>query len=156
MNSGTQFGFEEWLPRRAALLTALGIWAAGFALSGATAWRMQHPTAGTDEMNEARTSAVAMPNEAPADIAESEQAVFVPEDVVTMPQDMVVGRKRPRAHGALAGRTQRPAAGIDETSETFTSAAATPAESEEDAGAPGDAVVGRRTPRTGVTLMQKP
>ncbi len=156
MNSGTQFGFEEWLPRRAALLTALGIWVAGFALAGATAWRMQHPTAGTDEMNKTRTSAVAMPNETPVDVAESEKAVFVPEDVVTMPQGMVVGRSRPRTHVTLAGRTQRPAAGTDETHGTFTSAAATPAESEEDAGAPRDAVVGRGTPRTGVTLMQRP
>jgi hypothetical protein len=104
VNSGTQFGFEEWLPRRAALLTALGIWVAGFALAGATAWRMQHPTAGTDEM-EVRTSAVAMPNEAPTDIAESEEAVL-PEDAVTMPQDVVVGRRTPPRTGVTL--MQRP------------------------------------------------
>jgi hypothetical protein len=90
-----QLGLEEWLPQRAALLTAIGMWAGGFALAGASAWRIQHPTAGTNAMNE-NTSAVATQGncdnastDAPADTAESEGAVF-------MPGDMVVGRRTPR------------------------------------------------------------
>jgi len=97
MRSGTQFGFEEWLPRRAALLTALGVWAAGFALAGASAWRMQHPAGRTYEMSEAPSSVAATsaascdnpPSGTPADTTESEGAVF-------MPEDGLVGRATPR------------------------------------------------------------
>jgi hypothetical protein len=95
MRSETQMGFEEWLPRRAALLTAAGIWAAGFALAGASALRMQHTTvATTDGMNEAPTSPAStfryeQPTDTPADTAESESAVF-------MGGDVVVGRRPPR------------------------------------------------------------
>jgi hypothetical protein len=41
--------FEKWLPRRATLLVVIGIWVAAFAVAGATVWRMDHPTARTDE-----------------------------------------------------------------------------------------------------------
>jgi hypothetical protein len=101
MRSGTQFGFEDWLPRRAALLTALGVWTAGFALAGASAWRMQHPT-GTDEMNETFSSAAATscascdnaPSDAPADTTESKGVVF-------MPEDGIVARATPRIGAQL-------------------------------------------------------
>jgi len=45
MSTGTAYlGFEEWLPRRNANLLALGLWVAGFAMAGAVAARMHHPT----------------------------------------------------------------------------------------------------------------
>jgi hypothetical protein len=87
MESGT-LGFEEWLPRRTALLTALAIWVIGLALAGASAWRMQHPAVRAYETNEAPTPAVATPDEAPAETTESEGAVLLPED-------LVVGRRTP-------------------------------------------------------------
>jgi hypothetical protein len=92
MDSGHKFGFEEWLSRRAALLTGLGMWVAGFALAGASGWRMQHRAARTDEMGETRVSGSAIfCDEVSGDTpgtAEVEGAVF-------MPADLVVGRKAP-------------------------------------------------------------
>jgi hypothetical protein len=97
MRSIRHFGFEGWLPRRAAPLTAIGLWVAGFALGGASAWRMQHPITVTDERRETPTSFAApapgmscdnAPTDTPADTAESEDAVLIPEDVI-------VGRKTP-------------------------------------------------------------
>ncbi len=41
MHPGIQLDvFEHWLPRRAALQAGLWIWVAGFAVAGATAWRL--------------------------------------------------------------------------------------------------------------------
>jgi hypothetical protein len=80
--------FEEWLPRRETMLLAIAIWVAGFALAGVTARRM-HATTRTGEMSEAPTSAIVTPTEAPANAAESEGAVFMPEDVV-------IGQRTPR------------------------------------------------------------
>jgi hypothetical protein len=93
MGSAHQFGFEEWLPRRAALLTGLGLWVTGFALAGASAWSMQHRATHTDEMGETPVSSAAivcdeMPSETPAETAAPQGAVF-------MPADLVVGRKTP-------------------------------------------------------------
>lgn len=41
--------FERWLPRRATLEIALGIWVAGFVVAGATSWRMHHSTGGAHD-----------------------------------------------------------------------------------------------------------
>jgi hypothetical protein len=90
MHSGTQLGFEDRSPHRATLRLALWVWAAGFALAGASAWRMQHPTAGTDEMSAAPTSAALTPStdcdnssiDTVAETAELQGAVFMPGDVV--------------------------------------------------------------------------
>jgi hypothetical protein len=83
--------FETWLPRRPALLAALGIWVAGFATAGATAWRMHHQTVADGEV-------AVTPTEAVGDTADVERAVFMPEDVV-------VGVKTPRMGVTL---TQKP------------------------------------------------
>jgi hypothetical protein len=98
MRSETEMGFDEWFPRRAVLLTASGMWAAGFALGGASAVRMQQTIAGTDGTNEAPTSPESTPvssrdqgeTDAPGDTAESEAAVY-------MAGDVIVGGKSPRA-----------------------------------------------------------
>jgi hypothetical protein len=103
MRSTNHFGFEEWLPRRAALLTGVGLWTAGFALAGASAWRMQPPIASADEMRETSTATAAAtpgltcdnaPTDTPVDTAESEGALLIPED-------LIVGRNTP-----LIGITQ--------------------------------------------------
>jgi hypothetical protein len=92
MQPRTQIGVDEWLSQRAALLTAVGMWAAGFALAGASAWRTQHPAAGTLEMDETPTAAAATQDtscdDPPTDTAEAQGAVFLPGDVV-------VGRRTP-------------------------------------------------------------
>jgi hypothetical protein len=75
--------FEQWLPARPALLAALGIWLAAFALAGATAWRMQYTTVGTEETN---GSAVPVPVADPADF----------KGAVLMPEDAIVGVRMPR------------------------------------------------------------
>jgi hypothetical protein len=98
MRSRTQFGSEEWLSRGAVLLTAVGVWAAGFALAGASAWRMQHPTGRTHERSETPSSAAATSSasgdnatrDTTADTTESE------EGAVFMPEDGLVGRVTPR------------------------------------------------------------
>jgi hypothetical protein len=103
MRPAKHFGFEEWLRRRAALLTTVGLWTAGFALAGASAWRMQHSITGSDEMRETPTlTAAATPGmscdnastDTLADTVDLEGALFIPED-------LVVGRKTP-----LIGITQ--------------------------------------------------
>jgi hypothetical protein len=100
MHYEMHLGLDEWLPQRAALLTALGMWAGGFALAGASAWRMQHSIADTAAMNETTSAATTLGNcdtastDAPADIAESEGAVF-------MPSDVLVGRRTPMTGATL-------------------------------------------------------
>src|SRR5579862_9796811 len=96
MYSRRQSGFEEWLRRRADLVTALGLWAAGFVVAGASLWRMQHPNSDTYEMRAMSTSiAEASPDmcldNASTDTAESEGAVFVPEDVIVARKTPVIG-----------------------------------------------------------------
>jgi len=92
MNSGTKIGRDEWLPRRNALLTALGIWVAGFALGGASLWRMQHATAGIPVGTEGFTSESESPTEALDDTAE-------PDAVISMPRDVIVAHRTPKHHG---------------------------------------------------------
>jgi hypothetical protein len=85
MHPGMQFDlFEQWLPRRPALMVAVGLWVAGFGMAGASAWRMHPQTVGV-EMN----GNGATPIDAVSDTAELEEAVFLPEDVV-------VGLRTPR------------------------------------------------------------
>ena len=85
--------FEKWLPRRATLQVVIGIWVAGFAVAGATVWRMDHPTARTDETR-VISPEVAAATEAVSDMAESESALF-------MPVDVIVGHRAPRMGVAL-------------------------------------------------------
>ena len=97
MRSETQLGFEEWLPRRAALLTALGMWVAGFVLAGASAWRIQDQSRWTDEANQSATSPAATPNTS-CDNPTSDMAADTAEPqggAVFMPGDVVVGRRTP-------------------------------------------------------------
>jgi hypothetical protein len=95
MRSETQLvGLQGWFSQRAAVLTALGLWTAGFALAGASAWRMQHDaSAATDDGDEASSGVEAARLETPADTAEPEGAIF-------MPLDVIVGRDTP-ALGAV-------------------------------------------------------
>jgi len=81
--------FEKWMPRRAALRTALGIWLAGVAVAGSTAWRMHHQTVATDETKGIADDVAARPTEAASDTTESEGTVF-------MPAEVVVGLRTPR------------------------------------------------------------
>jgi hypothetical protein len=74
------------------MLTALGLWTAGFALGGASAWRMHHAAA-TDDGNEPSSWAEAAPRDTPADTAEPQGTLF-------MPMDIIVGRDTP-AKGAV-------------------------------------------------------
>jgi hypothetical protein len=90
MRSETQLGWEGWLPQRAAVVTALGLWMAGFALGGASAWRMHRASAVTDDGNESSGWAEAAPRETPADNADQEVTLF-------MPVDVIVGRDAPGA-----------------------------------------------------------
>jgi hypothetical protein len=85
--------FEQWLPRRAALQIALGIWAAGFVVAGATAWRMHHPTGGAYDTTGTASDVVKTPTEATSDSAES--------DRVLMPIDVIVGLRTPKIGVAL-------------------------------------------------------
>ena len=80
--------FEKWLPRRAALQVALGIWVAGFVVAGATAWRMHHPMVGTHETRGTAADVVGPPTEAASDSPESER--------VLMPIDVIVGLRTPK------------------------------------------------------------
>jgi hypothetical protein len=82
MRSETQLGLEGWFPQRAAVLTALGLWTAGFALGGASAWRMHHASAATDDGNEPSSWAEAAPRETPTDTAEPQGTLFMPVDVI--------------------------------------------------------------------------
>lgn len=77
MRTETQFGSEGWFPQRAAVLTALGLWTAGFALGGASAWRMHDASAATDDGNEPSSGAEAAQRETPADTAEPEVAMVL-------------------------------------------------------------------------------
>jgi hypothetical protein len=88
MQFAAQLGVGEFVPNRAALVTAVAVWTTGFAIAGASAWRMHQATAATDPSAEAPDVAVAAPSEEPADTAE-------PEGVVYMPLDVVVGRRTP-------------------------------------------------------------
>jgi hypothetical protein len=93
MNSGTTIGRDdEWLPRRGALLTALGLWVAGLALGGASLWRMQHATAEIPERTEGLASESETPTGALDDTAE-------PDAVMSMPRDVIVAHRTPRHHG---------------------------------------------------------
>ena len=85
--------FEKWLPRRATLEIALGIWVAGFVVAGATSWRMHHSTGGTHETAGTAFDVVGTPTAAPADGAES--------DRVLMPIDVIVGLRTPKTGVAL-------------------------------------------------------
>ena|SRR5579859_4954640 len=87
--------FEKWLPRRATLQVVVGIWVAGFAVAGATAWRMDHRTARTDETRVTSPEVAAAPTEAVSDIAASERPL-------SMPVDMIVGHRMPRIGVALS------------------------------------------------------
>jgi hypothetical protein len=88
MRSATHI--HEWWPRRAALMTAAGMWAAGFALFGASEWRIQHDAGRTSTSDatfsstapESDTSSDSESADTPADTAETEGAVFMPGDVV--------------------------------------------------------------------------
>jgi len=93
MRSETQLGLEGWFPQRAAVLTALGLWMAGFALGGASAWHLHAAPAATDDGDEPSSGAEAALRETPAETAE-------PEGVVFMPLDLIVGRETP-APGAV-------------------------------------------------------
>lgn len=95
MHPGIQLDvFEQWLPRRAAMQAGLWIWVAGFAVAGATAWRMHHQTAGMAATNGIAAEIAATPTEAAADTAEPEGTVF-------MPVDVVVGLRTPRIGATL-------------------------------------------------------
>jgi hypothetical protein len=89
--------FEKWLPRRATLEIALGIWVAGFVVAGATSWRMHHPTGGTYEAAGTALDVVETPTAAASDSAESER--------VLMPIDVIVGLRSPKI--GVAPRQQR-------------------------------------------------
>ena len=74
MYSGIQPDFfEKWLPRRATLQVVIGVWMAGFAVAGATVWRMDHPTARTHETRVISPEVAAAPTEAVSDMAGSER-----------------------------------------------------------------------------------
>jgi hypothetical protein len=82
MSSTTYSEFEDWLPRPAAFGLALGLWITGFAVAGAAAWRMDGaapeptaPTATTRGGVDSTTSGT----------------------VIVIPEDVVVGRRRPAA-----------------------------------------------------------
>ena len=85
--------FEKWLPRRAALQLALGIWVAGFVVAGATAWRMHHPTGGAGDTAGTASDVVGTSTEAASDGTES--------DRVLMPVDAIVGQRTPKIGVAL-------------------------------------------------------
>ncbi len=76
-------GVEQSSPRRTALLATLGIWIAGLALAGATAWRMQHPT-----VYGANETVTATRPEASADTDNGEA-----DGVLLMPADSLVGQR---------------------------------------------------------------
>jgi hypothetical protein len=86
--------FEKWLPQRAALQVVIGIWVVGFAVAAATVWRMDHPTARTDEAKVTAAEVVGPPTEAVSDIAGSERPLF-------MPVDLIVGHRTPSIGVAL-------------------------------------------------------
>ncbi len=92
MRSETKLGLGGWFPQRAAVLTALGLWTAGFALGGASAWRMHDASAATDDGNEPSSGAAVALRETPADTAEPEGEIF-------MPLDVIVGRDTPAPVG---------------------------------------------------------
>ena len=73
--------FEQWLPARPALLAALGIWLAAFALAGANAWRMHHKTVNVEETNGS-----------PVPVADTDDL----KGAVLMPEDAIVGLSTPR------------------------------------------------------------
>ena len=85
--------FEKWLPRRVSLKIALGIWGAGFLVAGATAWRMDHPTAGAHETTGIVVDVDGAQPAAASDSAESERVV--------MPVDEIVGLRTPKVGVAL-------------------------------------------------------
>jgi hypothetical protein len=94
MNAATQIGFDELMPRRAGLLLALGIWMAGFALTGAVAWRMQHHGSVRAMNVQAATSA---PQAAQTDAYEDS-----PEPGASfMPEDTVVAHRVPRGSATM-------------------------------------------------------
>ena len=95
MYSGIQPDFfEKWLPRRATLQVVIGIWVAGFAVAGATVWRMDRPTARRDETRVISPEIAAAPTEAVSDMAGSERPI-------SMPADLIVGHRTPRIGVAL-------------------------------------------------------
>ena len=81
--------FEQCVPRRAALLMAAGIWVAGFALAGGTAWRLNQQTVRRNEVSGLASVIAATRTEPADDAAESAEAVV-------MPLDVVVGLRTPR------------------------------------------------------------
>ncbi len=85
MNFETHFGFERWLPRRDALLVALGLWVTGLALTCAVAVRMHHESPASST-NEASIPGTTVLPRAPADATESAGVLVMPEDRVVAHQ----------------------------------------------------------------------
>jgi hypothetical protein len=98
MNTGAQIGFEDWLPPRAVLRVAVGLWVAGLALAGAAALRMNHDGAGR-ERSEAPTSSPAISPGAAAAATES-------DGVLLMPADTVVAHEAPATGVTLKQKPQ--------------------------------------------------
>ena len=91
MNAAIQLGLEEGA-RRTGLLVALGIWMAGFALTAAVAWRMDHPGRGMPTTETINSSTEATPPE-DTDTADPGAAF--------MPEDTVIGHRAPRTSATL-------------------------------------------------------
>ena len=73
--------FEKWLPRRATLQVVIGIWVAGFAVAGASVWRMDRQNARTNEIRVTSPEA-ATPTEAVSDMAKSDRPLVMPVDLI--------------------------------------------------------------------------
>jgi hypothetical protein len=97
MNAALQLGHpgHAEAARRTGLLVALGIWMAGFALTGAVAWRMDHPRGGIPATESTSSSTEATPTEGTETPAPG--AAFMPEDTV-------VGRRMPRDNATMMQR----------------------------------------------------
>ncbi len=83
MSSTTYSEFEDWLPRPTAFGLALGLWITGFAIAGAAAWRMH--------------GAAPEPTGTPTATTPGSVDSTASETVIVIPQDVVVGHKRPAA-----------------------------------------------------------
>jgi hypothetical protein len=86
MNFGTDLGVGAASSQRAAGVTALVLWTAGFALAGAIGLQMHHAATANRDRNE--PSSWAATSEPTADIAEEEGTLY-------MPVDVIVGRRSP-------------------------------------------------------------
>ena len=83
MNTAFQLEHEEGA-RRTGLLVALGIWIAGFMLTGAVGWRMDHPRAGVPATETTSSSTEAAP---------TQDTDTTDPGAAFMPEDTVVGRR---------------------------------------------------------------